>query len=230
MTGDVFEDVDIPGVEATDGDEARLAMVVSHPCSMRDGYKLREALQALRVIKYAAIELSGWKGHYDVMPLPNLYERGSDDEMVNPEDSYAAVFELRGRVETSAMHLDKRIACLSEEGVAYLHQRMNFSDTRFPPRTGDLVAACAGPFSEAELAEQWNQTYDLSDLDEPKRDEVLATAAKEFDELLSQQREGQAEGRKKNMYRLRDDLSSQRKAPGARREILRIIKQRIRGS
>lgn len=227
MTGDVFKDVDIPGVEKTDGDEARLAMVVSHPCSMRDGYKLKSGLQALRVLPSPPIELAAWKFHYDLMPLPNLMEVAEDDT-VNPDGAYVAKFDLRGRVAVAGIKLECRIACLSEEGVGFLHQRMGHADTRFAPHTADLVAACAGPFIEAELSEEWNRKIlpPLDGLDSEKRDEVLAAGAKEFDELLGTLRESPVPGKKAIQYRLRDDLSIPKKAPGARREVLRLIKQR----
>lgn len=230
MTGDVFKGVDIPGVEKADGDDALLAMVVSHPCSMRDGYRLNEALQALRVLRVPVIELAAWKHHYDRMPLPNLFNESGDDDVSDPDDSYAAIFELRGRVPTPEIRLEDRVACLSEEGVGFLHQRMGHADTRFAPRVGDLVAACAGPFVEAELADEWNTwLISVDGLDSTKRDEVLLAAARDFDDVLGTLRERPVPGKRPVQYRLRDDLSIPRKTPGARREILKIIRQRAEG-
>jgi len=139
------------------------------------------------------------------------------------------MFDLRGRVSTKGILLENRKACLSEEGVGFLHQRIGHADTRFAPRVSDLVAACASPFAETELAEEWNMTVsDLVESDPVKRDEMLLNAAREFDEVLSALRQAPPVGGKKaNGYRLRDDLGIPKKLPGARREIRRIIKQRL---
>ncbi|MBM7079179.1 hypothetical protein [Micromonospora humida] len=229
MTGDVFAGIGIPGVERIEGDDQLLAMIVSHPCSMRDGHELRPAPQALRVVRSAAIDLTAWKQHFDRMPLPNLQGRSGDDDTADSEDFYAALFEMRGRVPTTEINLDNRVACLSEEGVGFLHQRMGHADTRFAPRVADLVESCASPFAEAELAEEWN-TQLLTrngELDSLNRDEVLLRAAKDFDEVLSELRRAPSPNGKKQMqYRLRDDLGLPKKRPGVRREIAKIIKQR----
>src|SRR5262245_52005011 len=106
------------------------------------------------------------------MPMPNLFRLHEADDVMNPDDSYAAIFELRGRVSTSRIPLDHRVACLSEEGVGYLHQRMGHADNRYAPRVADLVAACAPPFTETELAQEWNEALVTIDgLDPAKRDE-----------------------------------------------------------
>jgi hypothetical protein len=229
MTGDVFRDMDIPGIQEVDSDQPRLIMIVSHPCSMReDGYTLKAALQAICVRRAPAIELGAWKQHYDRMPLPNLFHLSQDDDVVNEDDSYAAFFDLRGRAKTSEMGLDARVACLSEEGVGYLHQRMGHADTRYAARVHDLVAACAAPFIEAELLEEWNLAADVEGLDPSSRDKALLAAAKEFDGILAEVREKPAQTSGKNpiRYRLREDLAMPRKVPGARREVRRIMRER----
>jgi hypothetical protein len=229
ITGDVFMDVDIPGVEKVDGDDDRLAVIVSHPCSMRDGYVIKPAVQAIRVVRAPVVELSDWKRHYDRMPLPNLCGQSNDDAVLEPDDSYAAIFDLRGRVRSNAFALEKRRACLSEEGVGFLHQRMGHADNRYAPAVDDLVVACASPFAETELAEDWNSTIpDIESVDAALRDKKLLDAAKEFDDVLSELREAPSAipGRKPTKYRLRDDLGSIRKRAAARREILKMINER----
>jgi hypothetical protein len=227
MTGDVFSDINVPGVEDTDGDDERLAMVAVHPCSMRDGYTMKPALQVMRVLRTEVIELNAWRSHYDRMPLPNLFGRAGEDDVPDPDDSYAVIFDLRGRVRTTDLALEKRVACLSEEGVGFLHQRMGHCDTRYAARVADLMAACAAPFVEAELAEEWNRkVLDPDELVDPiKRDEHLAESAKNFDDVLSTLRTKPQMGKKSTRYRLRDDLAVPRKTPAARREILKIINE-----
>lgn len=63
MTGDVFPDVIVPGV-----DDAGLAIVLTHPCSMRsDGVHLAARLLMARVATSAAIPLERWRtGHFKV--------------------------------------------------------------------------------------------------------------------------------------------------------------------
>ena len=72
MTGDVFAEIDIPGVENVEGGDQRFAIIVSHPCSMRDGYVIKPAIQAIRVVRAPVVELCDWKRHFDRMPLPNM--------------------------------------------------------------------------------------------------------------------------------------------------------------
>jgi hypothetical protein len=52
MTGDVFQGIAIPGVEDAESEEAaeQLAMITTHPCSMRDGAKLKSHVEVRRVV------------------------------------------------------------------------------------------------------------------------------------------------------------------------------------
>jgi hypothetical protein len=228
MTGDVFADVEIPGVEEAEGDQRHLAMLVSHPCSMREGAVLNVAVQVIRVVKASVIELSDWKRHYDRLPLPNMMNVSGDDRFLDADDSYAALFDLRGRVATKALRLEQRRACLSDEGIGFLHQRMGHADTRYAPRVDHLMISCALPFVETELEEEWNSTIPgVTEAEPEKREEMLRVSAKEFDEVLSESRDAPAgPGKKSTKYRLRDDLGSVRKRTGARKEIMAMIKAR----
>lgn len=231
MTGDVFSGVDIPGVEDLDGDCEKLVMLVTHPCSMRQGPLLKERQQVIRVIEAAAIELPGWKGHFDRLPLPELRVDLDDELEESPEDPfhYAALFEMRGRVLTSALLLHHRVAYLSEEGVAYLHQRMGHADMRYSPRVRDLMSACAAPFAEAELEQEWRERF-IGAPESHTEDELLKlirveTAA--FDEVLSEQREHQ-QGKKTVKSSIREDLSNVQKKAYAWREVQKVMRNRSR--
>jgi hypothetical protein len=71
LTGDVFGDADIPGVQ-TGG----MGIIVSHPCSMRGtGGRLQEALLMAAVASSHRIGKSAWEtGYSGLMPLPDLLE------------------------------------------------------------------------------------------------------------------------------------------------------------
>jgi hypothetical protein len=231
MTGDVFSWVDIPGVEDLDGDDEKLAMIVTHPCSMRLGAVFKERQQVIRVIETTAIELPGWKGYFDRLPLPELRVDLDDELEEPPEDPahYAALFEMRGKVPTDNLLLHRRIACLSEEGVAYLHQRMGHADTRYSPRIRDLMTACAGPFAEAELEQEWKERF----IEVPESHgedrllELIRCETAAFDEILSEQRVHQ-QGRKTVKSSIREDLSNEQKKAYARREVHKIMRSRAR--
>src|SRR5438046_3187332 len=72
LTGDVFRGVEIPGVDDGPG----LAMIIGHPCSIRDGAHLRSHVPMARVRREAPISLPAWRGFYGVMPLPELLAAG----------------------------------------------------------------------------------------------------------------------------------------------------------
>lgn len=143
MTGDVFGEVSIPGVE----DSAGLAMVVAHPCSMREGAHLRSHVHMARVSSEAPIPLPGWRGHYGVMPLPDL---------TGPSDAtQRAVFELSGRVPTASLAPERRIACLDNGGIILLLQRLAFNLTRVAVELEVIYDSIAPILDEAELLEDW---------------------------------------------------------------------------
>jgi hypothetical protein len=240
MTGDVFRGVDIPGVEQLEGDDDRLGMVVSHPCSMRSGHKLKDRVQVIRILKSNPIKIDAWpKLYYDRLPLPDLTVIVDPDDVsaVNPENdivqkteegAHAAFFELRGRVESANLQLDQRIACLSEQGVALLHQRMAHGETRYAPDVEHLMLACDAVFAEVELWEQWNER--LVDPDAISHPVVLQAeldrVAKQFDIEMSKKRA--IPDKKNGWYVLRDDLSIPKRHAAARREVLKLLDEQTK--
>ena len=90
-------------------------MVLAHPCSLRRGVTLVERVQALPVGPHQAIALDAWRGHYRVMPLPELRGEGGEP--------YAARLTEFGMVAQDALDLDRRLCCLTELGVVLLQQR-----------------------------------------------------------------------------------------------------------
>lgn len=236
MTGDIFSGVSIPGVEDIEGDTERLAIILSHPCSMRAGAELSHALQVARVVQRDPIDLSAWsKSHFNLMPLPDLtasvdpdaFAAGDDGtaefEVRRAETFHAVMLDYRGRVRTDELALERRIACLTEEGVALLHQRMSHNDTRYAPATDLLVTACAPVFAEAELLETWNERLVPAEaLADPERLlQELDVVAKLFEEELAMSRP--IPNKPTGRYCLRDDLKSTKKVHNARRQILALL-------
>ena len=144
MTGDVFPDVVLPGIEGTS-----LAIVLTHPCSMRsDGVNLAARLLMACVAPSSEIPLEGWRtGHFKVMPLPDLLGQ-----------HHSARFDEIGLVRSSSLHSDDRVACMTPYGVHFLQQRFIWYLTRFLAPTHRLAETTDAMFAEAELQEEWVET------------------------------------------------------------------------
>lgn len=236
MTGDIFEGIEIPGVEDMVGDDRKLALVVSHPCSMRQGPVLKERIQAVRVVNCDPINLSAWpKTYYDRLPLPDLTVIVDPDD-VSTEDpeadlaaridegAHAALLDCRGRVASSELDLDRRIACMTEQGVAFLHQRMSHNDTRHAPRTELLISTCSAVFAEIELWEEWNERLidpSVAEADTDMLAKALDRVGRLFDEELSQKR--RVPDQKSSAYTLRGDLNLPKRQASARRAIYKLL-------
>lgn len=170
LQGDIFREVTIPGVALAH----ELVMVISHPCSMRAGPALREAIKAVPVTEYEEVPLSRWPdSHYRVFPLPDL---------VGSIGHHAARFDWIGMVASSELRHERRIACLSERGMLLLQQRFTFSDTRAVIGLDTLETATASVLEEVELLEEWNEQ--LVPLHASDVETALADEASAFDQFL----------------------------------------------
>lgn len=174
MTGDVFVDVEIPGVD----DGAGLALVLAHPCSMRQGAHVRDHVMMCRVLDGPKIPLAKWAdSHYGALPLPDLH--------ATPSLGHRASFELAGRVPTAQLGLDKRIACLDERGIALLLQRLVCSYTRATIEPEVIHESVAPNLLEAELLEGWVEARtDGAGL--PPDAAAIHAAEAEFDAVMSE--------------------------------------------
>lgn len=191
LTGDVLADVEIPGLD----DGRGLAIVLTHPCSMRsDGVHLQDRIFVARVVEHAIVPASQWNGHYPKMPLQGLIDGAS----------YAALFDSAGLVRSELFVEIERVACLSEFGVNLLQQRLIFHLTRFVAPTFKLHESCVGVFREIELHEEWAEFFSGGS---QTSNEVDAA----FHEWL---REGPTDGTSRQ-GRLRDD----QQAAAVRREM-----------
>ena len=141
LTGDVFPSVTVPGV-----DGEGLAIVLTHPCSMRvDGVRLTKRLIMVRVAPGEEIRFNRWKtGYFKVMPLPELMGA-----------HYRARFDEMGLVESAALPTAERVACMTPYGVNLLQQRFIWYLTRFLVPTHRLSEASEAVFEEADMEEEW---------------------------------------------------------------------------
>lgn len=141
LTGDIFADVVIPGVDGTG-----LGIVLTHPCSMRtDGVALARRLLMARVSAGGEIPIKQWKtGHFKVMPLPLLMG-----------EHHSALFEEMGMVESAILRATNRVACLTPYGINLLQQRFVWYLTRFLGPTHRLGEASEAVFEEVDLCSEW---------------------------------------------------------------------------
>ncbi len=141
LTGDVFPGVTVPGA-----DGEGLAIVLTHPCSMRvDGVRLTKRLIMVRVAPGEEIRFNRWRtGYFKVMPLPGL--TGAH---------HSARFDEMGLVESAALPTTERVACMTPYGVNLLQQRFIWYLTRFLVPTYRLGEASDAVFEEADMEEEW---------------------------------------------------------------------------
>ena len=146
LQGDVLDGIEIPGLD----DGVGLATILAHPCAMRTaGGALRPRIAMARVRPYEGIPFDSWpKGHYRVLPLPDLRPQ-------LPQERVAADFEMSGPVRTTNLAASPRIACLSEYGIAVLQQRLVHHETRVVIELPVLDEQSAPNIEEAALLEEW---------------------------------------------------------------------------
>jgi hypothetical protein len=143
LTGDVFGDVAIAGLEDSSG----YAMVLTHPCSMRsDGVHLESALLMCRVATYQRLGSSAWSGHVKVFPLPSLF---------NDDRHFAARLDKIGLVASGSLAAGHRVACLSPIGIGLCQQRLIRFLTRFVVPTHKLHETFEAVLEEVDLMEEW---------------------------------------------------------------------------
>lgn len=197
LTGDVLDGIVIPGVDDAPG----LAVIVTHPCSMRrDGVTLADRLLLARVETYQRLVPEQWKGHWKVMPLPGL--------IPTADDHLAARLDKIGLVSGDVVVAAARIACLTPYGVNLLQQRFVWHLTRFCASTSRLNEACAAVFEEADLQEEWVT-------DRLAAGHELAVGATEFHEWIR--------GEDSDAVRRQEQLVDPQRLAGIRREMRREL-------
>lgn len=145
--GDVFRDVAIPGLEPG------MAMLFMHPCTMRQGTRLRDRLTVVHVKlespKKVLSAPAHWSGHNKVMPLPDLLGDG--------RVTHAADFMEIATVTAAELPRVSRVAQLSLTGRLHMQQRIVFHPTRYAPKADDLERATEALELEAQQQADWVQ-------------------------------------------------------------------------
>jgi hypothetical protein len=205
LTGDVFSEITIPGV----GVPHELGMVISHPCNMRVGDRLRDNIQMLPIVEYQDVPLDHWVtgSHARVFLLPEsqLLERPC-----------AARFDETGMVPSRELTPGRRRICLSERGILLLLQRLVFSLCRADIPIEQFERAIAHVLAEAELLEEWNER--LVPAHGADVEAALAAEATAFDEFMRTV-EGETE--------LRTQLRESHRVPNVRRLVRQEIARRL---
>lgn len=146
FTGDVLEDVAVPGVQG-----AGRAIVLAHPCSMRGrDAQLVESILVGAVESHDPVPAQKWEqGYLNRMPLPEL--DGS------PESFAVARLDRIGVAQTALINATNRLACLSPVGVNILQQRLVGHLTRVDIPTSTFWEAFSHTYEEADLLEEWSE-------------------------------------------------------------------------
>jgi hypothetical protein len=151
MFGDVFTEV--PCVRG--GDPEPFVMVMTHPCSMRYGPKLRPRVvtgQVLLSPPGRREDLGVWqRSLFDYFPLIGFTAADAAEPYV------VRLGELHA-AESSHLDVSRRMLALSDYGVAAMLQRWIYQLSRDPVPIAELEELIAPPMAEAELQEEWCET------------------------------------------------------------------------
>lgn len=140
--GDVLRAVTLPG-----GQELGLAMIVAHPCSMRQGGKLRDRLVVAEVVPHQNVPLRKWPtDFFDYFPLPELEESG------RPVSVY---FHHLHSIDTSQLESCERVAVLTEYGQMVLLQRWIHHMARLVVDPQELAELIVPVQNELSLQMDW---------------------------------------------------------------------------
>lgn len=205
--GDIYREVHLLGV--SEGPTS--VMLITHPCSMRQGESLRERLAGVHVVEYQKLPLPRWRsGHYDVMPLPGSVADALD--MNHP----AADFRYIGGTPTSELILNKRVAALSENGLLLMQQRYIHHHARYAVDIETLYEHMAPVLIEAELQTDWSDSARLCPQAGVDALAIIEQSQRDFQTFL-----GRGESS------LREQLKTPRFRAAVRREVRREIEKRF---
>lgn len=186
--GDIFEVTDHAYLPDT-----RRVAILTHPCSMRKGVELIDRITIAHISTTSSPIPLPWKGHYRIMPLPDL-DQGDLFWQINFDEVHT--------IHSNTLKTDKRIACLEDMGINLLQQRYIFYLTRYLVETDTLYESSANVITEIDLMEEWIDNFVNPDsLDLMKQ---IEREQKEFDEYLTP---------------LREDLLTKSKRAGVRRKV-----------
>lgn len=195
--GDIFEVTD-----PTCSSVNQRVVILTHPCSMRKGVTLRDRLTIAQVTTAKSPVNLPWKGHYRIMPLPDL-DSG--------EEFWQIDFEEIHTISSATLFTDKRIACLEDLGITLLQQRYIYHLTRYQVETKTLYDSSANVMTEVDLMEYWVES--LVDDNSSNLEEQIKNQQVQFDECISP---------------LRDELLTESNRASVRRKVYSEIKKRLR--
>ena len=212
--GDVFDQVVMPGIG---NNEPGLAMLFMHPCTMREGARLREAVTSVRVTFHDSRVLpkpGTWANRNKLMPLPDLFGSG--------EGTYVADFMLLGTVPSTSLERARRVSQLSAEGRLILQQRLIFHLTRHAPSVDVLQEASHGLELELQAQTDWmEEAFKRSLLRSPEDVEQQEVA---FDDYMGQPMDSTDSDAEVRPVSRRALLAHAREAPTVVRDVQRKIK------
>lgn len=194
--GDIFEVTDLTCLSGN-----QRVIILTHPCSMRKGVNLRERLTIAQVTTAKSLVNLPWKGHYRIMPLPDL-DSGKKFWQIDFEEIHTLSSEV--------LSTDKRIACLEDLGITLLQQRYIHHLTRYIVETKTLYDSSANVMTEVELMEFWVES--LVDENSSDWEEQINHQQAQFDEYI---------------YPLRDDLLAESNRASVRRKVYKEIAKRL---
>lgn len=170
LQGDVFAGIEVAGYESP-----MSVVITQHPCSMRQGAKLRERLSVAVISGMGSLSDSAWTtGYASAMLLPGLKGDAAN---------FGADFREAGVVAASQLVRELRIAALSNYGVHLLHQRLVYYMTRLTVDVPTLAETFDPIATETELQWEWVEAaVDADTADEP----TIAGAEKEFADFLDE--------------------------------------------
>ncbi|BCI91736.1 hypothetical protein NIIDMKKI_69420 [Mycobacterium kansasii] len=122
---------------------------------MREGTCLRPRITVAPVEEHSRIQGNGWNGNLRIMPLAELLDG----------KHYAAKFVDVTAAPSELLHLDDRIATLSDRGIYVLQQRIVKHYTRFEIDIPSLAKGTAPVLWEMHQQRDWVETV-LDDEDD----------------------------------------------------------------
>ena len=152
FTGDIFNEVDIPGVGKVP------AIIIGHPCSIRGkNGTLAEQTPVASVEEHTEIAARLWSnGYFKMMPLAGLPLAGR---------FHVARLDRFGLAFTDDLRKAQRLAYLSHPGINQLQQRLVFHQTRLAVPTSQFHQAFDHTYEEADLLEEWSTELATIDTD-----------------------------------------------------------------
>lgn len=154
--GDVFEDVPLPLVakkDQQDGDVPKIkrthVMMLGNTCSLRGGSRLATSQNVALVRPAKEGEVTrfqeSWANSLFLLPLPGFID----------EELWVADLRSIGTLHFREIQLEKRIACLSHEGLAAMQSRYADHSVRASLPVSQRVEDTQEVWNELELWEEW---------------------------------------------------------------------------